>query len=180
MSDKIILTAEYVRSILNYNPDTGIFTWRPRPLDHFKSEMACKTWNSRFSGKTAGSINNNGYVNIVINYVQTRGHVLAWLYEHGSWPKKKLDHINGIKSDNRICNLRLATDSQNDYNSKIPKNNKSGYKGVHPEKRTGKWYSQIQVNKKRICLGTFDTPEEARAAYCAAAIKYHGEFARTE
>lgn len=88
------------------------------------------------------------------------------------------DHINGNTLDNRRSNLRVVTRTQNNQNVTIRKHNKSGYKGVSLEKKTGRWVAVIQANNKRIHLGTFDTPEEAYAAYCEAAKKYHGKFAR--
>jgi hypothetical protein len=179
MSDKIILTAEYVRSILDYNPDTGIFTWRPRPLDHFKSEIDWKSWNTQHANEMAGS-NKKGYSQIQINKNKLLSHRLAWFYFYGEWPTSGLDHINGIKNDNRICNLRLATDSQNSHNVGVKTNNKSGFKGVSFSREKNKWRAAIALKGKTFFLGYYKTPEEAHAAYCAAATKYHGEFARTE
>jgi len=89
-----------------------------------------------------------------------------------------VDHISGDTLDNRKCNLRICTNAENSRNSKIPKSNKSGYKGVLWIKEKRKWVSRIMYNRKNINLGYFNTPEEAYAAYCKAAKELHGEFAR--
>lgn len=87
-----------------------------------------------------------------------------------------VDHLNGNGLDNRKCNLRICTKSQNGMNKGILNRNTSGFKGIYRKHR--KWIAQIGVNNKRIRIGSFNTPEEAYKAYCEAAIKYHGEFAR--
>jgi hypothetical protein len=94
--------------------------------------------------------------------------------------KEFTDHINGNSLDNRRCNLRLATLKQNTRNARKPKTNKSGYKGVYYVKRRNKWGAQIRVDGRSIYLGLFDNPETGYIAYCEAAKKYHGEFARVE
>lgn len=180
MSGKMDITHEYLVSILDYNPETGIFVWRERPVEHFKRPQDSRMWNFRYSGKTAGWKTDTGYIIITINYVYYRAHVLAWLYETGVYPKTKIDHINLIKTDNRICNLRLANDSQNSCNSGKRPNNTSGYKGVTYHKIGKKWQAQIELNNNYIYLGLFSTAQEAHQAYCEAAIKHHGEFARVE
>lgn len=105
---------------------------------------------------------------------------MAWAIHHGEWPDGEIDHINMKRDDNRIANLRLATSSDNRMNSGRQENNTSGMKGVYWKKARGKWMSQIQVASKQIFLGRYATKAEAHAAYCEAAKKYHGEFARTE
>lgn len=93
---------------------------------------------------------------------------------------EQTDHINSNPLDNRRENLRIATNAQNQHNKGRYLNNKSGYKGVHWDRQKGKWRAEIQTMGKRTYLGYFPTPEEAYAAYCEAALKYHGEFAYFE
>lgn len=121
----------------------------------------------------------NGYVGVTGLGRFALGHRVAWLLHYGSWPEKGLcvDHINGDRADNRIENLRQATYKENFTNRKKPKNNTSGYKGVC--KDGSKWRASICKDRKSYTLGTFNTPEEAYDAYCRAAAKLHGEFART-
>lgn len=105
-------------------------------------------------------------------------HRLAWLHEHGTWPNCELDHINGIKDDNRIANLREATRSQNMANAPKPLTNTSGAKGVCFDKKNGKWMAYIQVNKRFRNLGRFETKDEAVAVRQAVARETFGEFLR--
>ena len=107
-------------------------------------------------------------------------HRLAWIACHGPIPHGlTIDHINGNTGDNRISNLRLASDSENSYHRKRRSNNKTGYKGVH-QRENGKYRAYITVEKQKVNLGTFETKEEAYAAYCEAARRFHGDFARLE
>lgn len=115
------------------------------------------------------------YVKIRIDHVLYSAHRLAWLYVYGEWPLDQIDHINNDKTDNRICNLRLATQSENIVNRRAQSNNSSGRKGVT---RSGKrWSASIRSNGHRYHLGTFDTVDDAHAAYSEAACRLHGEFA---
>ena len=177
------ITQKYLKSILDYNPETGIFTWRERTPDMFNEtqkrsrEHACKNWNSRCSGKQAGWLK-DGYIIIEVNGNKHRSHVLAYVYMNGKYPENEIDHDNGNSSDNRWINLRPATRSQNLMNTKIRKDNRSGFRGVSFSKASSKWQAQICVNNKRFHLGLFNTPQEAHEAYCAAALKYFGEFSR--
>jgi len=91
-----------------------------------------------------------------------------------------IDHIDGNKLNNRFRNLREATRSENNSNSKRPANNSSGFKGVSYRKQVGRWTAQITVNNKRSHIGYFNTPEAAHAAYVRAAKQSRGEFARFE
>ena len=164
------ISQEYLKSILNYNPDTGLFRWKVRTSNRIKI------------GDIAGSIHKcrlANYISIQIDGHKYQAHRLAHLYIYG-WMPEEVDHIddNGPKTDNRICNLRKSTISQNMHNRGEYKSNKSGYKGVSWHKRVKKWRAQIKYNNKVMHLGYFSTPEEAYEAYKEAALRLHGEYAR--
>lgn len=157
-----------IRYILKYNPETGVFYNR---VDRGARAM---------EGSEAGTINpRHGYRQIKFKGKMHYAHRLAWLYVTGSWPVDDIDHINGDKLDNRICNLRECTHAENQANSSMQKNNKSGFKGVHWNNPAGKWVAQIGHHGKGEHLGCFDDPSEAAKAYDVAAISLKGEFAKT-
>jgi hypothetical protein len=131
-------------------------------------------------GGIAGTIQANGYRSIGFMGRLDLAHRLMWLYYHGEWPDSDIDHINGNRDDNRISNLRLATRSQNNVNSIVPKNNTSGYKGAYFDKRRGLWYAEIWVYKRKVFLGSYQTSAEAGAAYNAACLLHYGQFAKAE
>jgi hypothetical protein len=159
------LTQQELKQVLSYNPISGEFTWLVKQ-------------GSVSSGATAGWPDDAGYVGIGINGKCIRAHRLAWLYMTGEFPPCFVDHKNNIKSDNRWCNLRPATRSQNMCNTVLRSNNSSGYKGVSLIKASGKWSSKIRVNGKHIWLGSFEDKESAAEAYIDAAKKYHHDYAR--
>jgi hypothetical protein len=159
------LTADRLRELLEYDPETGIFTWRVR--------RAGKT----VSGSPAGCVGPKGYVRIDVDCVTYRAHRLAWLYVHGEWPSGMLDHRNRIRHDNRISNLRLANLSLNAANSTLISTNKSGFRGVSWHNRDKRWVSQICVNGRVTFLGNFKDPVDAARAYDKAAAEAFGEFA---
>ena len=128
------------------------------------------------SSKPAGTIQR--YQCIMIDGERFKGHHLMWFFVYNKWPEDEIDHINHNKLDNRIENLREATNSQNKMNRKRQRNSTSGYKGVVYSKRWKCWRARIGVAKTRLHLGSFKTPEEAYRTYCSAIQKYHGEFAR--
>lgn len=167
-----MLTAEEVRSLLDYDPVTGEFTWKWRN-DYLPQ------WNARYAGRRAGSLTRDGYCSIRLGGHHHKAHRLAWLHFYGELPSAQIDHINGERSDNRIANLRLATQIQNSANAGIRRANKSGFKGVSWDRGRRKFRAQIRNGITNTHLGRFDTPEEAHAAYVAAALKMHGDFTRT-
>ena len=182
---KDLISPDVLRQLLDYSPETGELFWKRRSSEWFSevggqtAEHICRRWNSRFAGKEAFSgCNGYGYRRGRIFYQSYLAHRVIWAMWHGSWPAADIDHINLDRSDNRISNLRAATRSENNYNTGPKSNNTSGYKGVSLRKDNSKWGAEIQVRGKRQRLGCFDTPEEAHAAYCAAAERLHGEFAR--
>jgi len=107
------LTQEYLKECLDYNPDTGIFVWKTRPTEHFKTTKGARIFNSKFSGKIAGGFDIKNYVVIGFLGEYYKAHRLAWLYFYGFMPENDIDHINGEKDDNRLANLRDATRSEN-------------------------------------------------------------------
>lgn len=164
------LTQQQLKLILHYDAETGVFTrkWRDDVLLRF---------NIRDTGRMAGFYN-KGHLQISINNKMYQSHRLAWLYMTGEWPEQEVDHIdlNGI--NNKWINLRKATPSQNQHNKSKYKNNKSGYKGVSWCKKREKWTARLRANGKNMTIGRFNNKEDAYAAYCEAALKYHGERAR--
>lgn len=165
------ITQEYLKSILDYDPETGVFIWRWR----YDLPKIC---NYRDAGKEAGTIRPTGYRYISIDYRHWAAHRLAHIIMTGEHPVGDIDHINLDKADNRWCNLRLATRSQNQSNVPCHKLNKSGVKGVHLQKDCGRWVAYITVNRKRRHLGMFATKEEAIAARVEASLRLFGEFTR--
>lgn len=160
-----------VIACLDYNQETGRFIWKMR-------KDTRPEWNTRHAGKSAGCLRNDGYLSISIFNRRYLAHRLAWFIVYGFWPAAFIDHKNQNKSDNRISNLRIATDTQNKANSKKPKRNTSGFKGVGYLAHTQKWRARIKRYGTEVSLGHYDTAEEAHRAYREAAVAIHGEFAR--
>jgi len=154
------LAVEELKDVLHYDPETGQFTWIKR------------TAKCVHVGQPAGNINKLGYSTIGIKKKIYKTHRLAWLYMTGEWPKGLIDHVNGIKSDNRFANLRVVDESGNSQNIRKPnKRNKSGFMGVI--KYHKQWRASITVNGKTYWLGDFPTPEQAHEAYLEAKRKNH-------
>lgn len=171
------LTADRVRSLLDYDAACGTLTWREREVRETTARTD-RTWNARYAGKVAGASHNAGYVRLSIDGGQYLAHRLIWLIATGVWPSVEVDHINGDRSDNRWVNLRLATASQNKMNSATRAGTITGLRGVRRSCGKDRYQSKITINGRTIYLGAFGTPTEARAAYEAAARTYFGEFAR--
>jgi hypothetical protein len=171
MKAKNDLTADFVRSILDYDHETGVFRWKWR-------KGVSNSGNGPWAGKVAGGVNNTGYVAIKINGRQYLAHRLAWLIINGEWPTNQIDHIDINPVNNRIANLRLATSKENKQNSGLRKDSATGVTGVHWYKRDRKFMAHIRVDGNLRHLGYFPTLAEAAAAREAAEIKYFGDFRR--
>lgn len=165
MDSRFALTQAGLKAAVRYEPETGLFFW-------IKTRS-----NRRAAGLGAGAIGANGYRYITINKTPYLAGRLAWLFMTGQWPSEQVDHRDRDRSNNRWSNLRLATQSQNSANGSTRTTNTSGFKGVSWDRTRGLWFAKITVNYKQIALGRFQTPENAHAAYIAAASKYFGEFA---
>ena len=156
---KAEITHELLTSVLHYDKNTGIFTW-------IKHRHRARV------GSSAGCINGKGYVVIRANLKLYLAHRLAWFYVFRRFPSNQIDHINEIKIDNRICNLREVSASENKQNTYNPYvTNKLKIMGVYPRGKS--FVSRIRVNGKKIYLGSFPTPEEAHQVYLKAKKKYH-------
>lgn len=155
-----MITAKQLRELLNYNPETGVFSW------------SVDLSNGIQSGDTAGSINKDGYMLIGINRRLYYAHRLAWLYIYGQFPKQCIDHINRNKSDNRIANLRSVSHGGNSINRPIQSNNRSGITGVRFDKRRDKWVAEIKSNGKYVYLGVYNNKLEAAKKRRKAEIEY--------
>jgi len=155
-----VIARDELKRLFSYDPGTGLFVRLVR------SAMRAK------AGEIAGAKNDKGYIAIKINRKSYKAHRLAWLYVYGVWPKDQIDHINHNKSDNRIANLREATNSENQKNRFLAKNNTSGMVGVSLVRHTGKWQARISVDGHRINLGCFENKLDAVSAREAAHIKY--------
>lgn len=155
-----MLTQKRLKQLLSYYPDTGDFTW-----------LKYRNYQATI-GQVAGYKNKEGYIVICIDNKIHLAHRLAWLYIHGEWPQNQIDHINGVRHNNKINNLRLATNQENQKNRKLQKNNKSGITGVIWYKQTNRWMARLQHNSKNVHLGFYKDKFEAICARKSAEIKY--------
>lgn len=154
------LSQEELRAMLRYDPQIGEFVWLVKPSKRLPS------------GAIAGGLNAEGYRVIRLCGRLYKAHRLAWLYVHGEWPAMCIDHINGVRDDNRIANLRCVTHGENMQNQRrAHANNKTGKLGVAPDGI--KFLSRIRVGGRSQFVGSFATAEEASTAYIAAKRRLH-------
>lgn len=163
------LNAEALRSVLNYDPVTGIFIWNRSRAENARS------------GQIAGTMNGQGYLRILVFKRQYQAHRLAWLHHYGKWPDGVIDHIDGNKANNAIANLRDCSRTQNQQNMRMQKHNRSGFKGVsRSSSKKNPWKATIGIAGKCKHLGNFPTAEAAHEAYVAAAHTHFGGYARSK
>lgn len=157
------LTAARARELLDYDPALGTFTWKVR------------TSNRVNVGDPAGSMLKTGYLAVCVDGVLYRSHRLAWLYVNGAWPDRDIDHVNGVRTDNRITNLRDVSRSVNQQNLRAARGETaSGVLGVYKSDRESKpWRASIKVDGKDKHLGRFRTKAEASSAYLSAKRSMH-------
>lgn len=167
----------FVRECLDYDPDTGIFVWRKRPRSHFVSDRGEWQWNAKFAGKPAGYWS-RGYLTIRLKGPLYMAHRLAWLMVYGDEPTMGIDHIDGSPTNNRIANLRLATQSQQRFNARPRTYSRTGVKGVTLNSDGRGYDARITIDGKTQYLGYFRSVEAAAEARRQAAAALHGEFVR--
>jgi HNH endonuclease len=174
VTDTLEVDIDYLRQRLRYEPEAGKLYW----LDY---EDMPKRWRTRWAGKEAlAAHNGQGYKTGRIGGTQFLAHRVAWALWCGKWPDEQIDHINGVRCDNRITNLRAVTPQENQRNRKKQANNTSGVCGVNWNSGVGKWQARVKVDRISRHLGYFDTLEEATVVRKEAEVKYefHENYGR--
>jgi hypothetical protein len=177
----VTVSAENLRELLDYDPETGALTWKSRSLIWFNSERARSVWNSRYAGKPAfGKTNKEGYFRGSLLGKRYQAHRVAWAIHYGKWPEKQIDHINGDRADNRIANLRDVSRAQNQKNMRLSSANTSGVSGIYWCSNAKQWRAVITSDGKRHHLGYFHSMSEAISARKSAEKRHnfhpnHGE-----
>lgn len=169
------------REALRYDPETGKLYWRHRPASHFTDgkvrppEENRRLWNAKNAGNEAlKGRDNYGYLKGRVFGRNVRAHRAAWFLTYGHWPEE-IDHINGDRADNRLCNLRACGREGNVRNTAVARGT-SRFRGVQ-RKESGKFAAKIRYGGRQHHLGTFESEDAAAAAYSVAAARHHGEFA---
>lgn len=171
---KNIVDPSVLRMLLEYDAQTGDLRWKPRSGDYFKdgamsAKSKHKSWSSRFSGmKAFTAINSAGYLCSRVNGANLVAHRVAWVIHFGEWPSGHIDHINGIRTDNRISNLRDVQRSDNSKNRRPNRGKKSGLPHGVTCRHGWQYLARIRKDGVSHLIGVFTTPEEAKAAYDAA------------
>jgi hypothetical protein len=170
---KAQVTAERLRELLHYDPDTGLFTWLPRSPESFKNKQAFLAWNTRYLGMAAGRASGQcRYATIDIDGTVCYAHRLAYLYMTGSHAAGDIDHIDGDKKNNRWSNLRAVTRSVNLQNQRRSRG-LTGFLGVDYFASRDQYRARIQVGNRQLNLGYFKSPEEAHQAYLKSKRELH-------
>lgn len=167
-----LLTVEMVREFLDCDVSTGKMIWKVRDVKWFAAtghggaQGACNRWNAKKAGKVASHLmKSSGYHRVCIFDIQYLAHRVIWFWHYGEWPKNQIDHLDGNRANNAIDNLADKTAAENQRNKKNNSRNKSGFPGVHFNNREEKWRAKINIDRKPVHLGSFDSPEEAYAVW---------------
>jgi hypothetical protein len=164
---------DWLHVLLRYDAETGKLFWRPRTPEMFNNAKYARQWNTRLAGREAfAPLNAHGYACGKIFGTTYLAHRVIWAMETGAWPEAQIDHINGIRNDNRFANLREVTNAQNAQNQRLRSDNTSGVAGVYWDAAQAEWRARIKVNGKERHLGRFKSIDLAAAARKAAEEKY--------
>jgi hypothetical protein len=167
------LTYHTAVRLLKPDFETGRLFWLPRTPDLFAVESDCAAWNRRYAGTEAFlTKHTKGYLTGKVGSRTYRAHRVVWLLAHKAWPEDQIDHINGIRTDNRLINLREATNSINMRNACLPRHNTSGTIGVAWSERDQRWRARMHLGNRSLSLGYFHEIEDAIAARKAAEKLY--------
>lgn len=173
MANKPVITPELLRQLIRYEPETGKYFWLPRPIEMFACRRAFSMWHKMYCGKEAlRSVNKRGYCVTKLLNRRYFSHSVIWAFHTGQWPIYQIDHINRIKDDNRIENLRDIPQSENVKNAPRRGDNSSGVVGVRWHKSSRKWQGRIHHNKKEYSLGCFKNKQDAVNARKQAEIRF--------
>lgn len=163
------ISPEVLRSLVAYSPDTGALVWRERPASSFKAPHMAACWNRNYAGQPAlAALNSEGYGTGSVLGERMKAHRVAWAIQTGQWPKGEVDHLNGVRSDNRWANLRDVPRSRNQRNARMQRNNTSGATGVTWRGDRQKWRADMSLNGRYVFLGEFARKEDAERARIAA------------
>lgn len=174
---KLAHTPAYLRRLITCDPVAGTMAWRRRPLAMFSHcrypRRACASWNTKFAGTPAlATPHGSGYLAGKLGGRGYRAHRVIYALHHGKWPDGEIDHINGVRDDNRVSNLRDVTPSENMRNQPLPSNNTSGRLGVSWIEGKKRWRAYISMSRRQVHLGYFTNKDDAIEAREAAETKY--------
>ena len=185
MAAKALPTPDALRQLLDYDPETGLMHWRERDVSWFRDDRVntaaaiCRAWNTKYAGREAFTARlRGGYRVTNLGGTVLLGHRVAFALHYGRWPRRKVDHINGVRDDNRIANLRTVSDRENALNRRGAVAATSRHKGVSWNEKRRHWIAQMSDRSGGRYLGAFACETAAALAYDHAAMAVHGEYAR--
>jgi hypothetical protein len=165
MAERSDITPEVCRQLVRYDADAGKLWWKERGMEWFSDLRSCASWNSKYAGKEAFWVRTeDGYCKGLLLRRSMRASRVAWAIAFGCWPKGEIDHINGVKTDNRLANLRDVPRAVNARNRGLRRDNRSGYTGVKRDLNSRKWLVTIRGDGRNVYLGSFTKLRDAIAA----------------